>query len=311
MDERYRAQASLLVRALPALGVDGPFALKGGTAINLFVRDLPRLSVDIDLAYVPVEDRATSLAGIAREMEGIASRLERTIRGVRVQRAEGGKERILTRLFVQERGARIRIEVTPVLRGVAHAPAPRTVSPRVEEEFGFAEVLTASDPDLWAGKLVAALDRQHPRDLFDARGLLAHEGLTDDIREAFVVYLLSHDRPTHEVLAAHRKDISHEFRHGFEGMTTGPVSLGSLLETRETLVAELVGGMPQPHRDLLAAFQRGEPDWGALPGVPHTRDLPAVRWKAANLAKLAGRRRGELAAAVEEVLASPAPGTKT
>lgn len=254
MDERYRAQISLLVRALPSLRLDGPFALKGGTAINLFVRDLPRLSIDIDLTYVPIEGRAASLDGIARELNAIAAYLERTIRGVRVRKVEGGTERILTRLLVQERGAQIKIEVTPVLRGTAHDPVPRTVSPQVEEEFGFAEVLTASDPDLWAGKLVAALDRQHPRDLFDVQGLLANEGLTDDIREAFVVYLLSHDRPTHEVLTAHRKDMSHEFRSGFEGMTTEPVSLDTLLEVREALLAELVGGMPQPHRDLLAAF---------------------------------------------------------
>jgi hypothetical protein len=131
---------------------------------------------------VPIEDRAASIEGIAQGIEGIASCVARTIRGVRVQRPPTGKERIRTKLLIQEGQARIKVEVTPVLRGTAYDPVPQVVSPRVEEEFGFAEVLAASDPDLWAGKLVAALDRQHPRDFFDAAGLLANEGLTDGIR---------------------------------------------------------------------------------------------------------------------------------
>ena len=64
VDERYRRQVELLVRTLPHVAQERCFALKGGTAINLFVRNLPRLSVDIDLTYLPVADRARSLADI-------------------------------------------------------------------------------------------------------------------------------------------------------------------------------------------------------------------------------------------------------
>ncbi len=64
VDERYRRQVELLVRTLPHVALERCFALKGGTAINLFVRDLPRLSVDIDLTCLPVADRARSLADI-------------------------------------------------------------------------------------------------------------------------------------------------------------------------------------------------------------------------------------------------------
>ena len=59
--DAYRGQVALLIRALPLVAEEPAFALKGGTAINLFVRDLPRLSVDIDLTYLPVEDRAISV----------------------------------------------------------------------------------------------------------------------------------------------------------------------------------------------------------------------------------------------------------
>ena len=54
--ERYADQVQLLVRLLPIVADERDFALKGGTAINLFYRDLPRLSVDTDLTYVPVKD---------------------------------------------------------------------------------------------------------------------------------------------------------------------------------------------------------------------------------------------------------------
>ena len=104
-------------------------------------------------------------------------------------------------------GAKIKIEVTPVLRGCVYEPAVRSVSARVEEEFGFAEIQVVSFADLYAGKIVAALDRQHPRDLFDVRDLLANEGIDDDLRKAFIVYILSHNRPMAEVLAPARLDI--------------------------------------------------------------------------------------------------------
>jgi predicted nucleotidyltransferase component of viral defense system len=122
------------------------------------------------------------------------------------------------------------IEVTPVLRGCVFDPVLKSVAEAVEETFGFAEMQVLSFPDLYAGKIVAALDRQHPRDFFDARELLA---VDDALRGAFIayllshsriVYLLSHSRPMHEVLLAKRKDITVEFNRTFVGMTEEPVT---------------------------------------------------------------------------------------
>ncbi len=297
MDEAYRRQVALLVRVLPHVATEPDFALKGGTAINLFRRDLPRLSVDIDLTWLPVADRAASLAGISAAMERVAARVERSVHGARVQRQRGG-EGDLAKLLVRANGVQVKVEVTPVLRGTAYPPVIRACLPRTEAEFGFVEVPVVSDADLWAGKIVAALDRQHPRDLFDARGLLTENGLTDEVREALIVYLLSHDRPIGEVLAARRKDITSEFERNFRGMTVDPVELAELLDARERLVAEVVGGMPDRHVEFLASFERGDPDWSAFPAVPHAAELPAVRWKAQNLAKLSAGKRTELADAV-------------
>ena len=71
IDERYRQQVELLVRTLPSVAAENVFALKGGTAINLFVRDLPRLSVDIDLTYLPVKPRDESLTEIDETLQRI------------------------------------------------------------------------------------------------------------------------------------------------------------------------------------------------------------------------------------------------
>lgn len=305
--DAYRRQVALLVRVLPAMAAEACFALKGGTAINLFVRDLPRLSVDIDLTYLPVEDRGTSLAAIDAAMARIGDRIARTVRGTRVAPSRSG-EGTITKLVVRAAEAQVKVEVTPVLRGCVFEPELRAVSPAVEDAFGFAEVRVVSFADLYAGKLVAALDRQHPRDLFDVRDLLAHEGIDDALRRAFLVYLVSHDRPVHEVLDMRRKDLGPEFARGFAGMTREPVSLGDLLAAREALVARVVGGMPDAHRALLLAFERGEGDvtarWAAL-GLEAAARLPAVRWRQQNLDQIDAGRRGDLVARLEAVLRPP------
>jgi len=302
--DQYRHQVALLIRALPFVAAEPDFALKGGTAINLFVRDMPRLSVDIDLTYLPVTDRAASLAAIDAGMMRIAERISKGIPGVQVAPSRLRSANIVTKLVVRLGDAQIKIELTPVLRGVVYDPVLTDVAPMVEETFGYARITVVSLADLYAGKIVAALDRQHPRDLFDVRDLLANEGISDELRCAFIVYLISHDRPMAEVLAPTRKSLKAEFARGFEGMTRDPVSLDELLATREALITDIVGNMPDAHRHFLVGFKRGEPDW-ALLGVPTAADLPAVRWKQQNLAKLTDERRAHLLAALEAVLFHP------
>jgi predicted nucleotidyltransferase component of viral defense system len=290
--EAYRKQVALLIKIVPLVAAETAFALKGGTAINLFLRDMPRVSVDIDLTYVPVKDRAASLKEIDGAMKRIAAAIELGVPGAKVNASTPKGEKSITKLIVRAGGAQIKIEVTPVLRGCVYEPEVRSVSARVEEEFGFAEMSVVSFPDLYGGKIVAALDRQHPRDLFDVRDLFAKEGM-DNVRKAFIVYLLSHDRPMAEVLAPQRLDISAEYQRGFEGMVDEPVTLDELLKAREDLIAEIAGRMPEQHKRFLISVKRGEPDW-ALLDLPGAKDLPAVQWKLQNLAKLSDEKRAQL-----------------
>lgn len=288
--QRYVDQVSLLVRAIPEIAREEIFALKGGTAINLFVRDLPRLSVDIDLVYLPVADRDTSLRAVRDGLERIAVRLERGGRmAVERRLLPDGK-----RLVVQSEGVTIKIEVSPVLRGTVFPPELRAVSASVEERFGFAEMQLVSQADLYAGKIAAALDRQHPRDLFDVHFLFANDGLSDDLFKAFLIYLVSHPRPAHELLCPHRLDISPQYSDEFLGMTVADLSLDTLLEARERLVTEIGDRARHPAvRHFLTSFLRLEPDWSAFGFDPAIADLPALRWKQLNLEKLRAQNPGK------------------
>ena len=162
VDEQYRRQVGLLVQTLPFVAEEKCFALKGGTAINLFVRDLPRLSVDIDLTYLPVANREDSLRDIDAALRRIGGRIPAALNATRVQAGTLRREGVVNKLFVRDRNVQVKIEVTPVLRGCVYEPEERTVSNAVERQFGFAAIQVVSFADLFAGKVVAALDRQQP-----------------------------------------------------------------------------------------------------------------------------------------------------
>ena len=200
ISDTYRAQVDLLLQVLPQVAKEGSFALKGGTAINLFVRDMPRLSVDIDLTYQPFDDRATAFAGITDALRRVKTRLETVIPVCRVLLVpqNDGQEAKLT---CQTQNAQIKVEVNTTIRGNLLPPRMMDVSGTVESEFGrFVSINVVSHAELFGGKICAALDRQHPRDLFDIHHMLNNEGLTEEIRMGFKALLLSHSRPIHELI---------------------------------------------------------------------------------------------------------------
>ncbi|MEX2516925.1 MAG: nucleotidyl transferase AbiEii/AbiGii toxin family protein [Gammaproteobacteria bacterium] len=283
MNPAYLDTARLLTQVAPMIFVDDTFALKGGTAINLFVRDMPRLSVDLDLVF---QDhtllREPALACINDAIRQVAERLNKYGFQTHAPIAQAGE----TKLLVRRGSSEVKIEANVVLRGTVQ-PVRRASLTSVASNVLMADLYipVASLEDLYGGKLVAALDRQHPRDLFDVMQLFDHEGITPGIRRAFVVYLASHNRPVHEVLYPRLRDIGHDYKHNFEGMTTDPVTLDTLLATRERMMTELQTGLDDSERQFLLSLVTGDPDW-ALMGIDHLEQLPGIRWKLYNLAKL-------------------------
>lgn len=283
MDALYFEQARLLLRYLPALAAVDCFALKGGTAINLFVRDLPRLSVDIDLAYLPLTQREDALTATRDALDRMAAHAKRIVLGLQV--LDAGNANSPKQIAATDQ-ARIKIEPNPVLRGTVFPVETRRLVPAAEVLFEMSvSVPVVSHADLYAGKLCAALDRQHPRDWFDVHLLLNHEGLDEPLRQAFVVYLASHDRPMAELLLPRAKPLRDVFDREFAGMTREPVAVETLESTQAALPSLLRSSLSLNERHFLLSIKRGEPDWSLLP-IPHLSELPALRWKLANIEKL-------------------------
>lgn len=291
MDSRFLETVRLLIDVAPFVFTKADFALKGGTAINLFLHDLPRLSVDIDLVYTNLEHagRDSTLEAIESDLRGVATLLEGRL-GVTVRPATSGSEHE-SKLFISRGPVLLKVEVNHVFRGAVYPLVMGTLSPQAQERFSRALSVPMLDPDeLYASKLVAALDRQHPRDLFDVMLLFEGTGITPRVRRAFTVYLAGHNRPMHELLSPRAKDIRSEFESDFAGMTTREVSVEQLEEVRERIFRELPDSLDEAERSFLISVNRCEPDWEIL-GLAGIDRLPAIRWKLLNLGKLAGANR--------------------
>ena len=284
MLDRYLAQVRLLLAILPEIAQETAFALKGGTAINLFYRNLPRLSVDLDLTWLPVEDRRTSLRDIDHALDRIAAAIAARDPQIQTRRTAGGGGAD-TRVMVRRGRAQVKIETSPVARGTVCPPRSMPTSEAVTERFGFFAANVVAFEDLFGGKLHAALDRRHPRDLFDVKLLYENEGLTDDLFRVFMVYVASSARPIHELLAPQtplREDL---YDGEFLGMTREAVSLDALADTARTLHADINSRLRRDVTSFLLSLHDAEPDFELL-GLPEAADLPAVRWKLRNLRKL-------------------------
>lgn len=289
-DSRYAERVKLLVEILPTLAEEKRFALKGGTAINLFERDLPRLSVDIDVTWLP----AGEFAGDTREISAALERIGETLRSgpLRLQvQASGTESTRVHRLVASRNRARVQIETTPVMRGTVHPTRTMRVRPSVEQAFGFAEIQVLDFADLYAGKLAAALSRQHPRDLFDLQPLLDEGRLDVRLWRTFLVYLTCSPRPAAELLAPKEpREFERAFDAHFRGMTAAPVTAKSLMDVRARLLRRVSEMLDAPSRAFLESVEREAPDF-ALLGLPHAADLPGVRRKLSNLGQRSAAKR--------------------
>ena len=287
IDSVYFRQAELLLRVLPLVDREAVFALKGGTAINFFVRDLPRISVDIDLVYLPVGERDSSLRELSAGLVRISREVESRIPGTKIipKRLKGTD--LWSGCSVQREDATIKIEPNLVMRGSLLPPERRTLSPKARSIFELSvECRMLSESELYAGKLCAALDRQHPRDLFDVLMLFRYGAFDDALRKAFIVYLISSDRPMVELLNPGLSDIRSVFETEFRDMVEEEVTCEELVETRKDLVARIASDLTLSERKFIISVKEGNPQWDLI-GLEGIQSLPAVQWKLLNIGRMA------------------------
>jgi predicted nucleotidyltransferase component of viral defense system len=289
-DNRYAERVKLLVEILPTLAQEKRFALEGGTAINLFEHDLPRLSVDIDLTWLPIGDFERETQDITAALESIGAALRSGPLRLQVQ-ASGTDVTGIHRLIANRSRSRVQIETTPVMRGTVHPVRTMRVRPGVERDFGFAEMQVLDFGDLYAGKLSAALSRQHPRDLFDMQPLLDEGQLDERLWRTFLVYLTCSPKPAAEMLMPQEpRDFEQTFTAHFQGMTAEPVTAASLLDVRARLLKRIAELLDAPSQAFLESVEREAPEFGLI-GLPRAADLPGVRRKLVNLARRSAAKR--------------------
>ncbi len=278
MREEYKKQVSLLLSILPEIAKEECFALHGGTAINLFVRDMPRLSVDIDLTYLPLEDFETSRLHINEALQRIVVNIQKVLPDSKIHHE--GKT---CKLIVNDKKVSVKVEVSLMGRGSIFEPRVMELCMKAQEEFGaYVETRVLNYGLLFGGKICAALDRQHPRDLFDVLYLLNNEGFTDEVKSGFIFYLLGHSRPMHEILAPNMLGQSSAMETQFSGMTTDGFNYKEFEKTREELIKVIHQRLTESDKIFLMGILKLQPDWT----IYDFKEYPGVKWKLLNLEKL-------------------------
>jgi hypothetical protein len=293
MNQEYVDTVRLMLAIAPAVFRSPHFALKGGTALNLFVQDMPRLSIDIDVVFTDhTLDREAALRAIAADLKDIKSAISAMGHRAVLPTTKSGDE---VKLVIAGNGVQVKVEVNFVFRGTVLPVVQLPLAPTAQELFTTDIALPVLDTaELYGSKLVAAMDRQHPRDIFDVLKMIEKFGWQPSFVDCFVAYLAGHNRPIHEVLFPKKLPLEPAFTNEFSGMTRDEVALSLLEQTQERLSAS--------HRDFLLSLANAEPTWERMP-FTDLQHLPALQWKLLNLRKLQARDPQRFSAQHDELAA--------
>ena len=279
MNDIYKKQVALLIRIIPSVYRIKDFAVHGGTAINLFHKNMPRYSVDIDLTYIPVQERAKSLETINSHLRTLKSSIEKSIPGIRVLHKPE-----VWKLQCTLDSATVKIEVNGTKRGIIGETEDRILCERAETEFNMTcKARTVSYSQLYGGKIAAALSRQHPRDLFDWKYMKMTS--FNDVKDGFMFYLLGSDKPLIESLQPNAIDQTEALENQFEGMSDTSFTYSDYEEARHNLIQQVNDSLTETDREFLLSFENDEPDWGKC-CAGDLNSYPSVKWKLQNIAKL-------------------------
>ncbi|MCX2681874.1 nucleotidyl transferase AbiEii/AbiGii toxin family protein [Galbibacter sp. EGI 63066] len=207
-----------------------------------------------------------------------------------------------SKLLISTPKAQIKLEVNQANRGVINGTKEMTLCEKAQDEFAaFSAIDVVSLSQLYGGKICAALDRQHPRDLFDIKYLMENEGFTNEIKKGFLLCLLGGNRPLHEMLNPNLTDQRHAMENHFDGMSYVPFSYEDFEEARTQLITAVKECLTKKDKDFLLGFKSLTPDWD----IYDFEKFPAVQWKLQNLIKLKNSnpsKYNELVGALKNVL---------
>jgi len=279
MNNEYKKRVELLLKIVPQLYDIDTFAIHGGTAINLYVLDFPRYSVDIDLTYTLIKPRDESFAELHQSLLLLKECVRRVVPNVIITEKPN-------KILCNDKGVMVKVEVSGIKRGLIEATELRTLSAKAQQIFEVSnKARIVSLSQLYGGKITAALDRQHPRDLFDVKLMFDIIKSFDGVKRGFINCLLGGDRPIVESLSPNRIDQSETLVNQFAGMTEIPFSYNDYEETREKLVDIVNSNLTGKDKEFLLNFESGNPDWQNSEYADF-QDFPAIQWKLLNINKL-------------------------
>ena len=239
---------------------------------------MPRLSIDIDLTFVDLHDRATSFVLIEEALKRIADRIKKIDNSIKIDT----KFEVL-KLYISNRKSTIKIEVNQGIRGLIGDVENRNLCNKAAEVFDvFCGMPCVPIYQLYGGKICAALDRQHPRDLFDVKKLLDENGFDDKIKLGFLFCLLSSKRPILEMLFPSFIHQENVFDNQFKGMTNENFSYIDFENTRIHLLKTIHQSLNEMDKKFILDFEIANPNWS----VYDFSKFPSVQWKLQNLEKL-------------------------
>ena len=271
----YRKQVSLLLKVLAQVAEEPVFALHGGTGINLFARNMPRLSIDIDLTYIPIQERSLSFLHITKSLKNIKSVLEKKYPEIKVVL----KEKNL-KLQVNESGVQIKVEVSQINRGLLYQAISMELCQKAQKEFNTnCSIKVVSLGQLYGGKIVAALERQHPRDLFDIKYLLENEGITEEIKNGFLLALLSSNQLVHKILHPTLIDQRKTLVNKFKDMSAISFTYEDFKKARKNLIRTIPKHITDDDKEFILNFTKGEPNWMLY----DFERFPSIQWKLKNI----------------------------
>src|SRR5579863_790889 len=230
---KYESQVKLLLSILPIVNNYPQLALKGGTAINMFVQpDMPRLSVDIDLVYLNIESRESTLKNVNKLIDDIASTMKNSGMDIRLS-----KNNEISKIFIRNRTTEVKLEINSVTRGVLYECIELPVCKSAFDTFQYDYTTKiVSLKDLYAGKICAALSRKHPRDLFDVKLMFERNIMQFDTEfmNAIAIYISCSNKSFYDLLSEKLpldSDFNEIFINKFEGMTNLSVTSSELIDT--------------------------------------------------------------------------------
>jgi predicted nucleotidyltransferase component of viral defense system len=287
----YEDQVALLLDVIEVAMRDDRVALKGGTAINLFLEEMPRFSVDIDLCYLPIESREKSLRTINEIIQKMTAAIEK--KSKIIAQINYTDERIAKQVVVKKERASIKIEINHVLRGHIYETQTLALCDTAQEKFQtYVEVQALSTEEIYVGKFCAALDRQHPRDLFDVMNFFERHTFSARLKKAFLIYLISGNRPISEMIHPNALNQREAYENEFRGMTNKPVTYEELDKARSNLINLIDKTLTQEDKEFLLSIKEGKPNWSYIE-IENIDKFPAIQWKLKNIKNMSAQKRSQ------------------